>query len=325
MLRFLKSTDWIDRFNLVLWWRGSQKWSQSRSIQTWDSCQSPWKAHAQHGNPRRLALCGFYSDDTSFEDAAALPIVGATAYHALANLARLRKGQTVLIHAAAGGVGQATIQLARHLGLVIYTTVGTEDQRKLLLEKYGIPQGHIFNSRDARFSKGIKRVTNGRGVDFVWSTLRPVSCSVPRGDALPHSGTFIELGLRDITDNMRLDMRPFSNVPTFTICNILALMQQDPDAMSVVLRETFDLVVQEAFRMMRQGKHRGKLVLSFAEDSKAAVLCEANKSLRLDPNATYLIIEGLGGLGRSMAREFVASGARHLAFMPRSGTSTPQA
>lgn len=281
-------------------------------------------------------------DNMSFEDAAALPIVGATAYHTLVNLARLRKGQTVLIHAAAGGVGQATIQLASHLGLVIYATVGTEDKRKLLGEKYNIPPEHIFNSRDASFAKGIRRVTNGRGVDCVINSLSGELLRASWGCVAPF-GTFIELGLRDITDNMRLDMRPFSNVTTFTFCNILALMQQDPDAMGVILKETFDLVrqgvltapspttifpverVQEAFRMMQQGKHRGKLVLSFAEDSKAAVLCEAKESLRLDPNATYLIVGGLGGLGRSMARQFIASGARHLAFISRSGSSTPQA
>ncbi|KAM0716793.1 hypothetical protein Q7P37_008238 [Cladosporium fusiforme] len=281
-------------------------------------------------------------DNVSFEDAASLPIVGATAYHTLTNLARLRKGQTILIHAAAGGVGQAMIQLASHFGLVIYATVGTEDKRKLLGEKYNIPPENILNSRDASFAKGIKRLTGGRGVDCVINSLSGELLRASWGCVAPF-GIFIELGLRDITDNMRLDMRPFSNVTSFTFCNILALMQQDPDAMGLVLKETFKLVsqgiltspfpttvfpveqAQEAFRLMQQGKHRGKLVLSFAGDPQAPVYCEAKESLLLDGDATYLIIGGLGGLGRSMALELVASGARHLAFISRSGDSTPQA
>lgn len=106
-------------------------------------------------------------DAMSFEEAAVLPTVHATAYHALVNVAKLRPGQSVLIHAAAGGVGQAALQLATHLGLVAYVTVGSEDKRALVMEKYGVPAAHIFNSRDASFVKAIKRVTNGRGVDCV--------------------------------------------------------------------------------------------------------------------------------------------------------------
>lgn len=106
-------------------------------------------------------------DTMSFEEAAVLPTVHATAYHALVNVAKLRPGQSVLIHAAAGGVGQAALQLAKYLQLVAYVTVGSDDKRQLVMEKYGVPETHIFNSRDASFVKSIKRVTKGRGVDCV--------------------------------------------------------------------------------------------------------------------------------------------------------------
>lgn len=297
-----------------------------------------------HGTSIRVdsRLVAPIPDGMSFEEAAALPIVGTTAYHTLVNLARLRKGQSVLIHAAAGGVGQAAIQLATHLSLVVYATVGTEDKRQLLVEKYKIPEEHIFNSRDISFVKGIKRATDGRGVDCVLNSLSGELLRASWG-CLATFGTFIELGLRDITNNTRLDMRPFSKVTTFTFCNILAVMQEDPDFMGEILKQTFQLIDQKvlsapspttvypvgqlhkAFRTMQQGKHRGKLVLSFSEDAQAPVLCEAKESLRLDPDATYLIVGGLGGLGRSMACEFVASGARNLAFVSRSGDATPAA
>ena len=78
-------------------------------------------------------MCAVMPENISFEEAAAIPVVLTTAYHALVNLARLRRGQSVLIHAAAGGVGQAAIQLAKHLGLVIYATVGSEEKKKLII------------------------------------------------------------------------------------------------------------------------------------------------------------------------------------------------
>jgi NADPH:quinone reductase-like Zn-dependent oxidoreductase len=116
-------------------------------------------------------LTAMIPDSMSFEEAAALPMVHVTAYHALVNIARLRAGQSVLIHAAAGGVGQAALQLAAHLKLKVYATVGSEDKRRLVMDKYNVPESQIFYSRDASFVKAIKRVTGGRGVDCVLNSL----------------------------------------------------------------------------------------------------------------------------------------------------------
>lgn len=118
---------------------------------------------------------------------------------------------------------------------------------------------------------------------------------------------------------------------------------EDKDTFYRVFCEVFDLIgkgilraphggvvynisqVGDAFRFMQQGKHRGKIVLSFGDGAKAPILRKAKESMKLDPRATYLIVGGLGGLGRSLAKEFVASGARNIAFLSRSGDSTPVA
>lgn len=226
-------------------------------------------------------------DSKSFEEAAAVRVVHVTAYFALVNLARLRRGQSVLIHATAGGVGQAAVQLATYLGLVVYVTVGTKDKRQLIMERYGIPEEHIFNSRDSSFVKGIKRVTGGRGVDCVLNSLAGELLRVSWG-CLAAFGTFVELGLRDITDNMRLDMRPFSKSTTFTSINVIHLLEQGPDTVGEIFTEVFKLLhkgllrtpylmtiypvgqVEDAFRTMLQGKHRGKMLLSFTEGNSEA-------------------------------------------------------
>ena len=282
-------------------------------------------------------------DSMSFEEAAAVSVVHVTAYFALVNLARLRHGQSVLIHAAAGGVGQAAVQLATYLGLVVFVTVGTEDKRELIMERYGIREEHVFNSRDSSFVKGIKRVTGGRGVDCVLNSLSGELLRVSWG-CLATFGTFVEIGLRDITDNMRLDMRPFSKSTTFTFINVNTLLEQDPDTVSEIFTEVFKLLhmgilrtpypmtiypvgqAEDAFRTMLQGKHRGKMMLSFTEGNlEAPVLSRSRDSLKLDPNGTYLFVGGLGGLGRSLATGLVASGARHIAFVSRSGDTKPEA
>lgn len=156
------------------------------------------------------------------------------------------------------------------------------------------------------------------------------------------TGTFIEIGLRDITNNMRLDMRPFTENTTFTCCNMSSLPR---DSIGVILRKTFELVqdghfsvatpltifpiaeVETALRTMQQGKHRGKVVISFSDEanSQVPILFRAKDSMRLDPEATYFMVGGLGGLGRCLAGEFVSAGARNIAFLSRSGDGSPAA
>ncbi|KAK2003339.1 beta-ketoacyl synthase domain-containing protein [Colletotrichum falcatum] len=287
-------------------------------------------------------MCARMADDMSFAEGASLPCVFTTAYHALVNLARLRPGQSVLIHAAAGGVGQAAIQLARDMGLMIYATVGSADKKTLLTEQYDIPETHIFSSRDSSFVKGVKRVTGGRGVDCVLNSLagellrQSMYCLAPLG-------TFVEIGSRDISENTRLDMAPFAAGTTFTSFTLLQVLRHDPGLMAETWRKTFDLVrnkvlrppspltimpvqaLKDAFRLMQSGKHRGKIVLSLEHDGDVPIMRDPKTALELDPSSTYLLVGGLGGLGLSLAQMLVGSGSRNIAFISRSGATQPSA
>ncbi|KAI6355122.1 hypothetical protein MCOR25_008327 [Pyricularia grisea] len=287
--------------------------------------------------------CAKIPDSMSYQEGASLPVVFTTAYHALVNIAKLRPKQSVLIHAAAGGVGQAAIQIARHLDLQVYVTVGSEDKKELIVNRYGIPKEHIFDSRSASFVMGIKRVTGGRGVDCVLNSLS--------GELLRQSwyclaplGTFVEIGNRDINDNTRLDMAPFSAGTTFTSFPPLEVLSGNPEIMADNWRKVFDHIregtfhaptpltvipvhkVKDAFRLMQHGKHRGKIVLSFENSNdEVPVLRNPRTALSLDPSGTYLLVGGLGGLGRSLAEMLVDSGARNIAFISRSGMTQPAA
>lgn len=136
-------------------------------------------------------------ENMSFEVAASIPVAFVTAYHALVDAARLANGETVLIHSAAGGFGQAAIMLAQHFQAEIFVTVSSQVKKDLVMDKYGIAEDHIFNSHDLTFVDSIMRMTGGKCVDVVLNSLA--------GEALRQSwhclawfGRFIEMGKRDI-------------------------------------------------------------------------------------------------------------------------------
>ncbi|KAK1561623.1 LOW QUALITY PROTEIN: beta-ketoacyl synthase domain-containing protein [Colletotrichum navitas] len=289
-------------------------------------------------------MCAKMPDNMSFDEGAALPVAFTIAYHALVDVARLRPKQSVLIHAAAGGVGQAAIQIARHLDLTLYVTVGSDDKKAHVMKEYGLLEDHVFDSRGESFALGVQRITGGRGVDCVLNSLsgellrQSLSCLAPLG-------TFVDLGSHDISENTSLGMSPpVTSGTTFSRLN-LDLLFNNPDLMAETWRKAFDLIrngvahaptplvvnpihkVQDALRLVQSGKHYGKVVLSFEQDGQVPVMRgpEAGAALQLDSSGTYLLVGGLGGLGRSLAQMLVDCGARNIAFISRSGAVSPSA
>ena len=287
-------------------------------------------------------FCALIPDGLSFEQAATIPVVHGTAWYGLVQLARVERGQSILIHAAAGGVGQAAIQIAQYYQMDIIATVGSEPKRKLLRDTYGLSDDRILSSRDLSFVKGVKRLTGGRGVDVVLNSLsgeflrQTWHCIAP-------FGTFIEIGIKDILDNTELDMRPFLKGASYKFFNLNQLEKDRPDIMGKIITGTFEFQrrnitrpitpvkihpisdVENAFRLMQAGKHLGKVVLSFADTGSIPVIRRGADSFQLDSNAAYLIVGGFGGLGRSISNLLVDQGARKLCFFSRSGGSSAEA
>ena len=217
-------------------------------------------------------------ESIGFETAASLPVVYTTVYHSLTNLASLCKGDTILIHAAAGGVGQAAIMLSQSIGAEIFATVGNSQKEELLITRYGIPKDHIFFSRDTSFEDGITSVTGGRGVDVALSST---SGDIRRATwrCLAHFGRFIDLGKADILANNRLDMEPFNHNRTYAAIDVRAIALERPLLMKELLAKCVELHTQgifkltepmtifpfsqteAAFRKMQSGDNMGKIVL----------------------------------------------------------------
>ena len=131
----------------------------------------------------------------SFTQAASAPVAFLTAYIALVEIAGLSAGQRVLIHAGAGGVGQAAIQIARHLGAEVFATA--HPNKHHVLTGLGIDPAHIASSRTLDFADTFRDATDGQGMDVVLNSLRGefVDASLR---LLPRGGSFIEIGKTDI-------------------------------------------------------------------------------------------------------------------------------
>lgn len=268
----------------------------------------------------------------SFEEAATIPTTFFTAYYALCELARLRRGERVLVHGGAGGVGIAAIQIARHLGAEVFATAGSDEKREFI-RLLGVD--HVFDSRSLAFADEILVRTNGEGVDIVLNSLAG-EAMVRSIDTLRPFGRFLELGKRDFYENSRIGLRPFRNNISYFGIDADQLMGVLPALTTRLFEEVMALFadgvlhalpyrafpaarVEEAFRYMQQARQIGKVLVTYPSGTPAPTRGVAMPSLRLDPHAAYLIVGGTGGLGFATARWMVERGARHLTLASRGG------
>jgi acyl transferase domain-containing protein/acyl carrier protein len=250
-------------------------------------------------------------DEWSFAQGASMPLVFLTAYYALRDLADLGRGESVLVHAAAGGVGMAACQLARLWGAEVFATASPS--------KWGsVDADHVASSRSTEFEQEFLTATDGRGVDVVLNSLanEMVDASLR---LLTPGGRFVEMGKTDIRSGLDVSYQAFD------------LIEAGPDRIQEMLRDLLALFEQgvlrllpltswdvrqaaEAFRFVSQAKHVGKVVLTIPDTPTWPT------------EGTVLIAGGTGALGALVARHLVtAHGVRRLVLTSRSGGSAPGA
>ncbi|MEM9047278.1 MAG: SDR family NAD(P)-dependent oxidoreductase [Pseudomonadota bacterium] len=267
----------------------------------------------------------------TLETAAAIPTIFVTAQYALATLANLRRGDVLLVHGGAGGVGLAAVQIARRLGAEVIATAGTPEKRRLL-RHLGVRA--VFDSRSLAFAEEVMAETAGRGVDVVLNSLageameRSLSCLKP-------FGRFVELGKRDFYANTRLGLRPFRRNLSYFGVDADQLLRDRPDLAETLLSEVAEgfadgaytappcqifeaAEIVDAFRLMQQSRHIGKVILR-----PPALPAAAPTALVRKPGApvrgAWLIVGGLGGFGLATARQLAREGAEAIWLSSRSG------
>ncbi len=265
---------------------------------------------------------------TTAESAASIPVAFLTAWYGLVELARLKRGESVLIHGAAGGVGLAAIQIAKARGARVIATVSTPDKRALV-ELFGAQEVH--DSRSLAFADAI-RTAHG-GVDVVLNSLSGEAMRASLKCLKPF-GRFVELGKRDYVANTELGLRPFRRNLTYFGVDLDQLLAHDPKLVAKGLKdlargfERGDYAplpyrafgadgIGEAFRLMQSAGHVGKIVVR--PPAPAEVRAPATVSATFTHEGVQLVVGGAGGFGLETALWLADQGARTIVVASRRG------
>lgn len=251
----------------------------------------------------------------------------------------------MLIHAGTGGVGQASISIALHMGCTVYTTVSSQEKRDFLKKTFPeLKDENIGNSRDTSFEQLVLTQTNGRGVDLVLNSLaaHQLQASVR---CLALGGRFLEIGKVDFSNNSPLGMGIFlKNISFHGVLLDVLFFSDSPEKRQVMnlvsegilngavrpLSKTVfnEHQVEEAFRFMASGKHKGKVVIKLREEESRKSLYPAVKTVNaiprtyMDPLKSYILVGGLGGFGLELANWLISRGATKIVLTSRSGIRT---
>jgi malonyl CoA-acyl carrier protein transacylase len=248
----------------------------------------------------------------SFIEAATIPVAFLTAYYTLHHLAGIKKGDSVLIHAAAGGVGMAAVQIAQQAGAEVFATASPSKWDTL--KSMGVQ--HIMNSRTLDFAEEILEITQGKGVDIVLNSLSGEFIA-KSFLVLKNQGCFIEIGKSGLNTSQVTEIKPNAS---YFLVDMVELCQKDPQFVQSMLLQLiqqfqsgtlkplpyqsfpFSQAVS-AFRTMSLAKHIGKIIIT--------------QNSEFQYQGTYLITGGLGGLGLLVARWLINKGVRDLVLVGR--------
>ncbi|GAB0087173.1 Fatty acid synthase [Sergentomyia squamirostris] len=284
-------------------------------------------------------------EEWSLEQAATIPCVYTTVYYALVMKGNMKKGETILIHAGSGGVGQAAISVALSAGLTVFTTVGSEEKREFLKKTFPqLTDRHIGNSRDCSFEHLIMRETKGKGVDLVLNSLaeEKLQASVR---CLGVNGRFLEIGKFDLNANNPLGMSVFLKNTSFHGIFMDNIMRDDNETIGTIVKlveegiktgvvrplqtTVFDdQQIEQAFRFMASGKHIGKVVIKIRDEESQKVVIPNTKLISAIPRTymykekTYVVVGGLGGFGLELINWMITCGAKKIVVTSRSGIKT---
>ncbi|CAG2106246.1 unnamed protein product [Medioppia subpectinata] len=271
----------------------------------------------------------------------------STVHYGLIKRANLSKGESVLIHSAAGGVGQAAIYVCKHYECDIYATVGTEEKKQFLINEYNIPENRIFSSRDILFKNEIMDATDGQGVDVVLNSLTGEKLSAGL-ECLAFSGRFVEIGKYDMIYNKQLAMNDFIRNIQFIGVSVDGIIINDihyldefynwmhknctngcVKPLNYTVFEAKD--ADKAFRYMTSGEHIGKVIVKMREEEKERTALTFIKPVPkllvsvktyFNPNKVYIITGGLGGFGLELIPWMQSLGARKFVVTSRSSLKT---
>jgi len=214
-------------------------------------------------------------DALSFETATSIIIPGITAYHALVNVARLRKGDKILIHSAASSSGQMAVWIAKLQGARVFATAKLLEDRQLLTDTLKIPEDHVF-SKATSFIQGVMHVTEGYGVDVVFNSVPGEEALSVSSECMAPGGHFVQIGRVDAKLNAVMPTGMFARNGTFSKVD---WTQLSPKVTAKLLKEAMKLLgtrkiqppqplhifnaaeLQNAFRQLQRSVDSGRVII----------------------------------------------------------------
>ncbi|KAE8306529.1 hypothetical protein BDV41DRAFT_585593 [Aspergillus transmontanensis] len=278
-------------------------------------------------------LCLRFPDSLSLEEASTMLTAYLTVIYSLLHRTVLDRGNSILIHSACGGVGIAAIQLCQSIGakVKVLSTGGREF-----------------------LTTNLMRETNDRGVDVVLNSLAGKLLHAS-WDCVAEFGQMVELGKRDFLTHGTLSMSPFLKNRSFIAIDLVELTKKKPSLTARfvtdnyraprrtklilryrLIRQLIELYkagkvrpilpmktfhaqeVQEAFRYMQAGLHKGKVIIRMPESPSELHVMSIQCSMTFPSDVSYILVGGLGDVGRVLARWLVRQGARELVILSRS-------
>lgn len=274
--------------------------------------------------------------DVDAVEAATMPLVYMTAVYAFEHVTQLRKGQKVLIQSASGGLGLAAIQLARAKGAEIFVTAGTAEKTRFLTEQMGVPFTHVFSSRDFTDIKRMVRATQNGGFDVILSNSQG-NMLYESIKALAPLGHLIDVGRLDVTSSKNIALELFQKSASFTSFDLGLVIEHDVELGGKLMQSVDEHYTADRIGPIRpytasdiselgqtllrfsKGTHIGKMVISYQDPNSMIRKHKSVTPTHFHPEARYILIGGLSGLGRSIVRFMSDRGARDLVVWSRNG------
>jgi NADPH:quinone reductase-like Zn-dependent oxidoreductase len=276
-------------------------------------------------------------DGLSVADAAGLPISALAAFRSLTRTGELSEDSVVLVHHAASSLGQLCIQVAGSAGAKVIATAGTEEKREFLRKTYNIPSELVVSSKDPDLSRTILRALDGGRVDIAVTFMPPDVTDSSK--VLSSFGHLIDLGL---SGEATADATNYSlpKCVSKSAVEIVEMFNQRPKMVQKAFTEMLPLIqngtikpttpqhvfaaaeIDKALEWFRSGENYGKVVVDLSPGQKVSAVVSNEPSSRFDPNATYVISGGFGGIGRTICRWIAERGARNLLILSRSGAKS---
>ena len=264
-------------------------------------------------------------------EASTIPCVYSTVYYALDYKCRITKGQSILIHAGAGGIGQSAIHLCLLRGLKVYTTC-SKNKRDFLKNRFHLKDSDIGNSRDTSFYEWIMKETNGVGVDIVLNSLSEEKLLLSI-DCVKSFGQFCEIGKFDVMNNNSIGMKALENNISIHVIDLstmfehefykvvlYGLIQNGIDKNEItplnIDKQFHHTKLDDAIRYMGGGNHMGKIVIDMSnipDDNKIKI------KPRFHTSETHIITGGMGGFGMELASWLIECGANKIHLVGRNG------